>query len=391
MKLQSFLFPALAGIATASSDDQLQSAEAYIIRQSKATTANPPSIPNELARAILLQRLSTSEQPSALGQLPDSLPQDESISYLNQYAIAPRPLFEEAEDANEPRQLVIALSGVTANKHDDLKAAISSVPLSFTAPGLSRLFVGEKKTSCAFEQSIDPSNDKCWKGKTQYLEYNVAKDKDVIKQLGKHIESLNTQAQAGKLETTILLLAHPSASSSDLRSRDLQEEQILADDAAATQIPTADSTFNADGSRKPVPDDKPFHAFVSSSKSAARPPALLPSCFGSFNACVSATDSCSGHGQCINKWGRLDLDESKNACFFCHCMATNETDALGRVSFYHWGGSSCQKRDVSTPFWLFAGVSIALVGTIAFAIGLLFNVGEEKLPGVIGAGVSRTK
>ena len=106
---------------------------------------------------------------------------------------------------------------------------------------------------------------------------------------------------------------------------------------------------------------------------------------------MSATDSCSGHGQCINKWERLGLDESKNACFFCHCMATNETDRFGHVSVYHWGGSSCHKRDLSTPFWLFAGVTIALVGTIAFAISLLFNVGEEKLPGVIGAGVSRTK
>ncbi|KAI0137704.1 hypothetical protein F4776DRAFT_104884 [Hypoxylon sp. NC0597] len=391
MKLQSFLLPALAGIATANSENQLQNAEAYIIRQSKHATANPPSIPNELARAILLQRLSTSEQPSALGHLPESLSQDESILYINQYAKAPRPLFEEVEDANEPRQLIITLSGITAKKHDELKAAISGVPLAFTAPGLNQLSAGGKKSNCAFEQSIDPSNDKCWKGKTQYLEYNVAKDKDVIKQLGKNLESLNTQAQAGKLETTILLLADPSSSSAELRSRDLEEEQILADDAEATQIPTADSTFNADGSRKPVPDDKPFHAFASSSKPAGRPPVLLPSCFGSFNACVSATDSCSGHGQCINKWERLGLDESKNACFFCHCMATNETDARGKVGLYHWGGSSCHKRDVSTPFWLFAGVSIALVGTIAFAIGLLFNVGEEKLPGVIGAGVSRTK
>ncbi|OTA68388.1 hypothetical protein K449DRAFT_429237 [Hypoxylon sp. EC38] len=388
MKLQSFLLPALAGIATANSEDQLQNAEAYIIRQSKHASANPPSIPNELARAILLQRLSTSEQPSALGQLPESLSQDESVLYINQYAKAPRPLFEEVEDTTEPRQLVIALSGITAKKHDDLKAAISGIPLAFTAPGLSRLSAGGKKSNCAFGQSINPSNEKCWKGKTQYLEYNVAKDKDVIKQLGKNLESLNTQAQAGTLETTILLLAD---SSSELRSRALEEEQILADDAAATQIPTADSTFDADGSRKPVSDDKPFHAFASSSKSAGRPPTLLPSCFSSFNACVSATDSCSGHGQCINKWEKLSLDETKNACFFCHCMATNETDSRGHVGLYHWGGSSCHKRDVSTPFWLFAGVSIALVGTIAFAIGLLFNVGEEKLPGVIGAGVSRAK
>lgn len=174
MKLKSFLLPALAGIATATADEQPRHAEAYIIRQSKTTTTNPPSIPDELARAILLQRLSTPEQPSALGQLPKSLAQDESVSYIRQFGKLPRPLFEEADDTTTPSQLIIALSGIT-NKYDDVKAAVSSVPLAFTAPGLSRLPIGEKKTSCTFEQSINRENNKCWKGKTQYLEYDVTK------------------------------------------------------------------------------------------------------------------------------------------------------------------------------------------------------------------------
>lgn len=176
MKLHSFLLPALAGIATTRAEDQQQNAEAYIIRQSKTTTpSNPPSIPNELARAILLQRLSTPEQPASLGQLPESLSQDESVSYINRFGKAPRPLFGEAKDANEPRQLVIAFSGITADKHKDFKGAIPRVPLAFTAPGLSRLPVAGKKSNCAFEQSIDSDNEKCWKGKTQYLEYDVTK------------------------------------------------------------------------------------------------------------------------------------------------------------------------------------------------------------------------
>jgi 1,4-dihydroxy-2-naphthoate octaprenyltransferase len=49
----------------------------------------------------------------------------------------------------------------------------------------------------------------------------------------------------------------------------------------------------------------------------------------------------------------------------------------------------CQKKDVSVPFWLLAGFTIGIIGVVTFAIGLLYSIGEEKLPGVIGAGVSR--
>ncbi|KAI8961243.1 hypothetical protein F5Y11DRAFT_326781 [Daldinia sp. FL1419] len=393
MKLHSFLLPALAGIATTNAEERLQNAEAYIIKQSKTTTtSNPPSIPNELAQAILLQRLSTPEKPATLGQLPESISQDESISYINEFGKAPRPLFGDAKDANEPRQLVIAFSGATADKHKDLQAALSRVPLSFTAPGLSQLPAGGKKSSCAFEQSIDSTNEKCWKGKTQYLEYDVTKNKKVIAQLSKSIESLNAQALSGNLETTILLLASPSGESDELRRRAVKSEHVLLDqddDDEIIDIPTADSTVSHPGANA----DKPFHAFggdFGSSAASSRPKSapVLPACFTSHNACITATDSCSGHGQCVDRWGKVD--GAKSSCFFCHCMATNETDARGRTGVYHWGGSACHKRDISTPFWLFAGVTIALVATIAFAIGLLFSVGEEKLPGVIGAGVSRT-
>lgn len=51
----------------------------------------------------------------------------------------------------------------------------------------------------------------------------------------------------------------------------------------------------------------------------------------------------------------------------------------------------CQKEDVSVQFWLIAGFTVTIVGAVTFAIGLLFSVGEEQLPGVIGAGVSRSK
>ncbi|KAI8955509.1 hypothetical protein F4801DRAFT_269014 [Xylaria longipes] len=383
MRLNSFLLPALAGVAAA--DPAPQHAEAYMLRNTKHTTSsNPPSIPNSLAEAILLQRLSSLDQPSALGQIPQSLDEDEAISYINKFATPPRPLFDSA-DADEPRQLVIAFSGVTPDQHKQLKAAIPRVPLAFTAPGLGRL-PAKVSSDCAFGPSINPKSGKCWSGKTQYLQYDVKKDSDIVKQLSVNLASLKSYANEGLMETTIVFLDGSSSSSpEDLRRRELpfQKEKVMTE-PSSSDATFVSSTHGSSGSGSSSGSgDKVFDAL-------AGRPTTVPHCFASQNACETATSSCSGHGVCVDRWGK---DDTQNTCFFCHCGPTHEKDSEDdpRSHMYYWGGATCEKRDVSTPFWLFAGVSIALVGTVAFSIGLLFSVGEEKLPGVIGAGVSRSK
>jgi len=106
---------------------------------------------------------------------------------------------------------------------------------------------------------------------------------------------------------------------------------------------------------------------------------------------MTTTGNCSSHGECANKYGADD----KLSCFVCSCKATvikpgEGPEQKGRQT-QHWGGNMCQKEDISTQFWLIAGFTITIIGAVTFAIGLLFSVGEEKLPGVIGAGVSRSK
>jgi hypothetical protein len=56
-----------------------------------------------------------------------------------------------------------------------------------------------------------------------------------------------------------------------------------------------------------------------------------------------------------------------------------------------WSGPACQKKDVSAPFFLIAGFTIFIVGIASWGIGLLFGIGQEDLPGVIGAGVAGPK
>src|SRR5437667_179983 len=81
-----------------------------------------------------------------------------------------------------------------------------------------------------------------------------------------------------------------------------------------------------------------------------------------------------------------DTDEAEVSCYACGCEATIIETNNGIKKTY-WGGSACQKKDVSVPFFLLAGFTIIMVGVVSWAIGLLYSIGEEKLPSVIGAGV----
>jgi hypothetical protein len=80
-----------------------------------------------------------------------------------------------------------------------------------------------------------------------------------------------------------------------------------------------------------------------------------------------------------------------DACFTCGCVpSVVKTKNDGRLTTY-WGGAACSKQDVSTQFWLLASFSVLLVGLVSWAIGMMFQIGNEKLPGVISAGVSGAK
>ncbi|KAI9806923.1 MAG: hypothetical protein M1833_002581 [Piccolia ochrophora] len=121
----------------------------------------------------------------------------------------------------------------------------------------------------------------------------------------------------------------------------------------------------------------------------------LPSCFASSEACVEATKNCSGHGSCGVKYRYPSSDPSKskssNTCYVCQCAPSHLQDSDTRKKTIYWGGKACQKKDVSAPFWLIAGFSVFLIAAVSWGVGLLMGIGEEKLPGVLGAGVGNSK
>lgn len=126
-----------------------------------------------------------------------------------------------------------------------------------------------------------------------------------------------------------------------------------------------------------------------SEENVVKPPkGRIPSCFTSVESCVSGTNNCSHQGECVDRFGGAKGKTVKEACFVCHCLSTRHGKSN---SLTHWAGPTCAKKDISVPFWLFAGTTLALIGIVSLAISSLYSIGDEKLPGVIGAGVSKSK
>ena len=116
---------------------------------------------------------------------------------------------------------------------------------------------------------------------------------------------------------------------------------------------------------------------------------ILPSCFRSMEICEQETKNCTGRGECKQIYEDKEGDKS---CFRCACKAKEVKDENGNIiKRTGYGGPACQKRDISFQFWLIAGFSIAMIFLISWGVGLLYSIGQEELPSVLGAGVPGAK
>lgn len=117
---------------------------------------------------------------------------------------------------------------------------------------------------------------------------------------------------------------------------------------------------------------------------------VLPLCHSSLKTASSATHNCSGHGAPYLKYQTKSSSESDVMidCWACKCSPSISKDKDGKVKTVYWGGPACQKKDISVQFWLLAALGIGLAATTSWGIGLLYSIGDEELPSVIGAGVA---
>lgn len=117
---------------------------------------------------------------------------------------------------------------------------------------------------------------------------------------------------------------------------------------------------------------------------------ILRVCFDTQAMCERTTHNCSSHGKCkLLHQGRKGLSTD---CYGCACepdVKIVEGGGMeGQRKVTYWGGPACQKKDISVPFFLFASIGILLAFLVSASIGMMFTMGNEELPSVIGAGVS---
>jgi len=117
---------------------------------------------------------------------------------------------------------------------------------------------------------------------------------------------------------------------------------------------------------------------------------LAPVCHASNSSCAEATNNCSGHGSCYLKYGSSEEGSTGN-CYACRCQSTVVRKSDGTTKKIQWGGPACEKKDISSPFFLIAGVSVLVIIMVGSAVGMLFSMGQEELPSVISAGVGGSR
>jgi hypothetical protein len=121
----------------------------------------------------------------------------------------------------------------------------------------------------------------------------------------------------------------------------------------------------------------------------------VPTCFSSQHSCETGTNNCTSHGACILKYSARVKGEdgsiTKNDCYGCACKAEVKTNKDGGKKSTKFGGPACNKKDIVMPFWLLGGTSVFLIFIVSWGMGLLYSMGGEELPSVIGAGVSGPK
>ncbi|TQS39266.1 hypothetical protein Golomagni_00215 [Golovinomyces magnicellulatus] len=377
-----FLIPTFIGLSSALTDSSV-----FIFQGDRSSpNTNAPVLSSEQARLIFAHRLSLSNNYE-LADVSES-----TLSYINEFGKTQFPLFEPSD---EPiAELVLFVEGFSSKT-----AKILSKAWSFSKPDfyVSKFHgtISPKLLAKEFQEliGIDSGGDtlktlvnpnRVLRPQSSNIIYlNVHNDKDGLDQLIDAKSKIMSLAKERKMNTAVVLTPELIPTAENKISQSEQYEKILASRKATEEPMISHSSVLS----------SPIKQVYSSSPSNKTFKGPLQLCYKSLDSCISSTRNCFGHGECSSRYKNSD---ERGACFSCNCRATNETITWAKGTrkgwtIKYWGGSACHKQDISSAFWLITIFTIAITGIITWGITMLYSIGEEKLPGVIGAGVSNSK
>ncbi|KAJ5127510.1 hypothetical protein N7448_008289 [Penicillium atrosanguineum] len=375
----------------------------------KSAVPEQQIVSEDVARLILELR-GHSSLASVLGQV-----ETDAVGHLNQFADAQSTLFGGSDSNESPGKSIIFFEGV--NQEVGLRLR-KKQPHSLIVPHSSSNLADDSLESLVENDSngkhciylkdangvdsntaqsvndcllVDPvlahatglfgpnlldliGSVETWVSKDQQttasrlsLKASSNDDVFVIKSLQSIIQYLAKQSSLRNREITAVLLPDTQGSRNSA--------QILRRDS---RVLSRSSASGAQDALRRSAQDLPLHSN------------LAPVCHVSNSSCAEATNNCSGHGSCYLKYGSGEEGSTGN-CYACRCQQTVVRKSDGTIQKIQWGGPACQKKDISSPFFLIAGVSVLAILMVGSAIGMLFSMGQEELPSVISAGVGGSK
>ncbi|EEQ88860.1 uncharacterized protein BDCG_03980 [Blastomyces dermatitidis ER-3] len=406
-RLLSFLPLSLAAITGVAAYD----ARAYTFdtRQQSVPPVNRVVTP-ETARLILASRLDLADG-STLGQVDEILIRD-----LNTFGGAQTPIMGDTSVGDCSTKMALVWEGVDV---PDLASVSKYSTDSFTIPSapadlVSESFVENLLTHssamlttskpCLYDFEVD--------GRLQgtlILNANQCPSKkDVFSATSSILEEAafrqflarGAKGWGGECATAILRLSSTSNTPAVRKTvfATIAELSILAKDSKqdSVMIFTSPSPsyhtlkYRSEETKPGLPNTIQARSSRNVRRGHKFPSTMMPVCYSSNETCTEATNNCSGHGSCYRKFA--SKENAKGDCFACKCHRTVvRTNDDGTVKTVQWGGAACQKKDVSIPFFIIASLTILMVIAVTGGIRLLFSVGMEELPSVIGAGVAVPK
>ncbi|RMZ00516.1 hypothetical protein D0862_06693 [Hortaea werneckii] len=393
-------------ISTAAAD---RAGHVYIIDQSTQPHSRDAADLNTLspvsARLVLAQRAGVEDYHAS------DLEKEGVLDAINEYGVT-TPMFTEKR--GKRLQMFVLLEGIAP---EDVEASkqLNRYP-SFAvspAPGFAAtrgLWVDLAKQSFPNSSYFDAqSDDQILEGMSKPLtELVPAKAFHIASSLAE-LENMIANEKTLKSSAITVYITPPGEyaqtgdgawqwGSYSMPSTSADSQSILRKRSSSRPIAEApledtsassDSSFTTHDFTAPVAAEE-LHSNKGNTSTSPLP-GILPQCFASLSACEETTRNCSGHGSCYKKFTDNSASDTSRYrdCYVCGCKATvKETSSDGGKTTTYWGGSACQKRDVSVEFWMLALFSVGFIFLISFAVGSVWEMGGEELPSVIGAGVS---